>query len=188
MENTMFSAIDSLKPGLKMLEGTINKFDVLVCKSLDIMEQQVPHVYLPPQMMYWNTKEYMSDRLVRPVIKRANSFKDISQSLVLDSKVSNFAAGRLDNALNVADMYVEKYLPQASEKEENDDDEDAVDCKFQVQVSSTHFQCVIAFPFRVCYGPFRPSVHSLTIRSGLLTALPLFLPSISSKVGRIISV
>ena len=123
METTLFGAIDSLKPGLKVFEGTINRFDVLVCKSLDLMEQRVPNVYLPPQMMYYNTKEYMSDRLVRPVLKRANSLKEIGH-VVLDSKVTNFAADRLDGALIAADKYVERYLPNPGEKEEGDDDVD----------------------------------------------------------------
>lgn len=70
--------------------------------------------------MYWNTKEYMSDRLVRPVLKRAESFKELGH-VVLDSKVSNFAADRLDNLCDAADKYVERYLP------EDDNSRDEVD-------------------------------------------------------------
>lgn len=60
--------------------------------------------------MYWNTKEYMSDHLVKPVLSRANSMKNLSHA-VLDSRVSNYAADRLDGALNVCDKYVERFLP-----------------------------------------------------------------------------
>lgn len=67
-------------------------------------------------MIYWNTKEYMSDRLVRPVIKRAESFKELGNA-VLDSKVSNFAADRLDDFVDAADKYVERYLPEPNEDE-----------------------------------------------------------------------
>lgn len=74
----------------------------------------MPNLYLPPTIMYWNTKEYMSDHLVRPVIKRASSFKELGTA-VLDSPLD-----RLDHFVDAADKYVEKYLP-----EDNTDD---VDC------------------------------------------------------------
>lgn len=60
--------------------------------------------------MYSNTKEYMADHIVRPVLKRANSVKNIGTA-VLDSRVSSYAADRIDGAINVADKYVERYLP-----------------------------------------------------------------------------
>lgn len=53
----------------------------------------------------------MTDRLVRPVLKRANSVKQLGNA-VLDSRVSSYAANRIDGALDVADKYVERYLPQ----------------------------------------------------------------------------
>lgn len=108
--------VDTLRPGFHLFEGTISQFDTLLCKSLDLMEQKVPNIYLPPTMIYWNTKEYMSDRLVRPVIKRAESFKELGNA-VLDSKVSNFAADRLDDFVDAADKYVERYLPEPNEDE-----------------------------------------------------------------------
>ncbi len=43
----------------------------------------------------------MSDRIVRPVLKRANSVKQIG----------TYASDRIDGALDVADQYVDKYLP-----------------------------------------------------------------------------
>jgi len=78
---------------------------------LDMVEQRVPSVYLPPQLILYNTKEYMSDHLVRPVLKRAGSVKQIG-SAVLDSRVSTYAADRIEGAIDAADKYVEKYLPQ----------------------------------------------------------------------------
>ncbi|XP_053679755.1 LOW QUALITY PROTEIN: lipid storage droplets surface-binding protein 1 [Anopheles nili] len=81
-----------------------------MCKSLDLVEQKVPSMYLPPEMMFWNTKEYMSDHLMKPVLSRANSMKNLGHA-VLESRVSNYAAGRIDGALVVCDKYVERYLP-----------------------------------------------------------------------------
>lgn len=60
----------------------------------------------------------MTDRIVRPVIKRANSVKHI-RSAVLDSRVSLYAADRIDGAINAADKYVEKYLPPEDQADGN---------------------------------------------------------------------
>lgn len=90
--------------------------------------------------MLTNTKEYMSDHLVtdflfenplrtcanrlrslpkvRPVLQRAGSVKQLGTA-VLDSQLSTYAADRIDGAIDVADKYVEKYLPS----------EDQIDCK-----------------------------------------------------------
>lgn len=71
--------------------------------------------------MYWNTKEYVSDHVVRPVLKRAVSVTKLGTA-VLDNKVSNFAADRLSDAINVADKYIDKYLPDSTA--------DETDCKY----------------------------------------------------------
>lgn len=71
--------------------------------------------------MYWNTKEYMADHLVKPVLSRANSVKHMGRSMVLDSKMTNYAADQLDNAFVKADAYIERYLPNG---------EDKVDCEY----------------------------------------------------------
>lgn len=57
-----------------------------------------------------STREYMSDRLVRPVLKRADSVKAIRDAM-LDSQVSVYAAHRIDGAIDAADKYVERFLP-----------------------------------------------------------------------------
>lgn len=54
----------------------------------------------------------MSDHIVRPVLKRANSVKQIG------AVASCYATDRIDGAIDVADQYVDKYLPS----------EDAIDC------------------------------------------------------------
>jgi len=77
---------------------------------LDLIEQRVPLVYLPPEMMYWSTKEYMQDRLVKPVLKRADSVKQLSTAVQhLNSVI--YAADRVDDAITIADKYVDRYLP-----------------------------------------------------------------------------
>lgn len=120
-EAITYAFVDSLRPAAKLIEGPLHRLDYFMCRSLDFVEQKVPSMYLPPEMMYWNTKEYMSDRLVKPVLSRANSMKNLGHA-VLESRVSNYAAGRLDGALNVCDKYVERYLPAEPETSEDHPD------------------------------------------------------------------
>lgn len=64
----------------------------------------------------------MGNKIVRPVLKRADSVKQIGNS-VLASKYTTFAAVTLDGALDVADKYVDKYLPADAFDEQNSDGE-----------------------------------------------------------------
>lgn len=43
--------MDSARPVARLFDGPIKKFDEMMCKSLDIVEQIAPSVYLPPQMV-----------------------------------------------------------------------------------------------------------------------------------------
>lgn len=51
-------------------------------------------------------------------------------SAVLESPFSEYAADRIDGAINVADKYVEKYLPS----------EDQIDCKYWIIVHFKNWQ------------------------------------------------
>lgn len=55
----------------------------------------------------------MANNIVQPVLKRAESAKDLAVQEA--TKYGELAATRIDTALNVADKYVEKYLPDASD-------------------------------------------------------------------------
>lgn len=50
-ETTVFAAMDSARPVVRLFDGPIKKIDEMMCKSLDIVEQIAPSVYLPPQMV-----------------------------------------------------------------------------------------------------------------------------------------
>lgn len=65
--------------------------------------------------MVWQTKEYVNDHLVKPVMKRADSVVEIGNA-VLANRYTSMAADTLDSALNVADKYVDKYLPDAADQ------------------------------------------------------------------------
>lgn len=51
----------------------------------------------------------MTDHLVKPVLKRADSVKQIGNA-VLESPLTTYAAERLDGAFTAGDKFVDKYL------------------------------------------------------------------------------
>ncbi|KAJ8969547.1 hypothetical protein NQ314_001699, partial [Rhamnusium bicolor] len=105
--------LDVATPAIVFFKVPLSTIDIIVCKSLDIVEHTVPSINLPPEMIYWNTKQYVTDvgtKIARPVLKRADSMKQMGNT-VLASKYTVFAADTLDGALNVAEKYVDKYLP-----------------------------------------------------------------------------
>ncbi|EDV43954.1 uncharacterized protein Dana_GF16261, isoform A [Drosophila ananassae] len=119
-EATITAAYETVQPAVKLFEPSLRRLDNVMCKSLDILEQRIPLVYLPPEMMYWNTKEYMSDHLVRPVLKRADSVKMI-RNAVLESPLTTYAADRIDGAFTAGDKFVDKYLvPIRTDQDQTD--------------------------------------------------------------------
>nr|CAD7201207.1 unnamed protein product [Timema douglasi] len=58
--------------------------------------------------LYASTKDFVSTTLVQPVLRRADS--------VLACKYTNLAAEKIDSALDVADKYVDQYLPKTADE------------------------------------------------------------------------
>ncbi|KAL6262163.1 hypothetical protein P5V15_007260 [Pogonomyrmex californicus] len=112
-EQSLAIATATARPAIFALNGPIMTIDQLLCKGIDIVEQRVPAVHLPPHVIYLNTREYVNKKIVKPVLMRAGSVKQIG------SQAANAAADRLDGALTVADKYVDRYLPgDPADKEE----------------------------------------------------------------------
>lgn len=61
-------------------------------------------------MIYWNTKEFVSDHVVKPVLKRADSFGDI-----------------VDGAISKADYALDKYLPDKESSNTNGYEQENLD-------------------------------------------------------------
>lgn len=55
--------------------------------------------------IYSNTRDYVNDKIVRPVLMRAGGMKYIG------NHAADVAADRLDGALTIADKYIDRYLP-----------------------------------------------------------------------------
>lgn len=50
-EYTILSAYESVQPAVKLFEAPLKRLDTVMCKSLDILEQRAPLMYLPPELV-----------------------------------------------------------------------------------------------------------------------------------------
>lgn len=50
-EHSLAMATASARPAIQALDGPITKIDQLLCQGIDIVEQRVPAVHLPPQLV-----------------------------------------------------------------------------------------------------------------------------------------
>jgi hypothetical protein len=55
-ESTVQAAFETTLPAVIVLEGPIAVFDSLLCKSLDIVEERIPVITLPPALVSTKTK------------------------------------------------------------------------------------------------------------------------------------
>lgn len=128
-------AIEITLPAVSYFEAPLHTVDNILCLSLDLVEERVPAINYPPDVIFNKTKDYVSTRVVQPVLKRADSVKQIS--IQNASKYGELAASRLDNALDVADKYVDKYLPDVA-----DNPSDATDSGAVVEAGSKTVQTI----------------------------------------------
>ncbi|XP_012528901.2 lipid storage droplets surface-binding protein 1 isoform X1 [Monomorium pharaonis] len=112
-EQSLAIATATARPAIFAFNGPITTIDQLLCKGIDIVEQRVPAVHLPPHLIYLNTRDYVNKKIVKPVLMRAGSVK------LIGNQAANAAVDRLDGALTVADKYMDRYLPaDPADKEE----------------------------------------------------------------------
>ncbi|XP_041988899.1 lipid storage droplets surface-binding protein 1 isoform X2 [Aricia agestis] len=117
-EKSLATGVQLALPAVQLLESPINQLDRFLCKSLDIVEKRVPSIYLPPQAMYSETRQF--------VLRRAGSVTQLG-SAVLDSRVTAVTATVLDRALSTADKYVDRILPPDQQDAADVTSADAVD-------------------------------------------------------------
>lgn len=116
IEGSVNLAIDTTLIAGPLLEVPLTVVDTIVCKGLDTVQQRVPVINYPPEKIINKTKDYVSANIVQPVVKRAESVKEFSVHEA--TKYGEIAATHIDTALNVADQYVDKYLPDATDTSE----------------------------------------------------------------------
>ncbi|KAF7995351.1 hypothetical protein HCN44_006458 [Aphidius gifuensis] len=120
-EQSVAYATATAMPAMLVLNGPLLTLDNIICRGIDIVEQRVPAINLPPQLLYWNTRDFVNTKFVRPVLKRADSVKHIG------SQAADAAADRLDGLLNDADKYVDRYLPAEDSSDKIQEDANTVE-------------------------------------------------------------
>ncbi|XP_063226766.1 lipid storage droplets surface-binding protein 1 [Bacillus rossius redtenbacheri] len=105
-ESTVQGALGHAVAVAVVFEKQIHLADVVVCRGLDVVEERLPAIALAPVKVLVLTRDLVSSTLVRPVLKRADS--------VLASKYTSLAAEKIDSAIDIADKYVDQFLPTAA--------------------------------------------------------------------------
>lgn len=103
-ERSLVMATTIATPAINVFVGPITTIDHLLCKGIDVVEDKVPAVHLPPRQMYSSAKDYMTSK-IKPVLTRAESVTQIG------SMVANATADRLNDALTHLEKSIDHYLP-----------------------------------------------------------------------------
>ncbi|XP_054267127.1 lipid storage droplets surface-binding protein 1-like isoform X3 [Macrosteles quadrilineatus] len=112
-ETGMWLAVGTAMPVVAYFEKPVSAVDNIACKALDVIEANIPVVTYPPDLIYNISKDYVTNKVVTPMLKRADSVKQLSKHGA--SICGELAADRLNNAIDVADKYVDKYLPDITD-------------------------------------------------------------------------
>ncbi|CAH0390498.1 unnamed protein product [Bemisia tabaci] len=104
---TSFLTFTTISLNTADIFGFLSALDKLILLSLDVVERHFPYLKYSPEIMYHLTKDYVRENVVQP-LKRSNSVKSIG-------KYSDLAAEKIDSVLDVADKYVDKYLPDSGD-------------------------------------------------------------------------
>ncbi|XP_054273498.1 lipid storage droplets surface-binding protein 2 [Macrosteles quadrilineatus] len=130
-EGAVHLAVETIAPVANRLSTPIHVVDMKLCQGLDILEQKVPIVKEQPQQILESTKDLVSSKVVQPVMQTASaakqvnvaSLKDLSWSKaneILETRYGNMALQGLDSTSSVANTYLDYYLPEEEEEEDNE--------------------------------------------------------------------
>ncbi|KAL1109915.1 hypothetical protein AAG570_014149 [Ranatra chinensis] len=110
VEGGLALLVDKTLAEVPMARKSLSLVDRILFKSLEQIEQRIPAVTYPPELLLNMTKDYLSVSVVRPVVKRADCVK--KSGLSEASRYRELAASKLDTALDAADRYIDRYLPE----------------------------------------------------------------------------
>lgn len=51
MEGMVMATVELVQPAVKIFQGPIDALDKRLCRTIDLVEQQIPSIYLPPQLV-----------------------------------------------------------------------------------------------------------------------------------------
>ncbi|XP_031332501.1 lipid storage droplets surface-binding protein 1-like [Photinus pyralis] len=124
-EGSIHFVVSTAMPAINLFNGPITSIDKILYQGLEKVEETIPLITLPPEQIYCKTKEYINDvvlknAIVADIVQKATTVTNIA----LESKYTGIAADRLDSALNVAEKYLDQYLPA----DPNDSDKEVLNC------------------------------------------------------------
>ncbi|XP_034239195.1 lipid storage droplets surface-binding protein 1-like isoform X3 [Thrips palmi] len=106
-EGAVKSSIGRSLSLLGPLSGPLAVVDSILCRGLDVVEHNVPIIHMPPELLMTVGRDYMSMRVVAPVLRMTAT----------NARIADTLAAR---ALDSADQYVDKYLPGDAATENGD--------------------------------------------------------------------
>lgn len=125
-EGSIHSVLCTAMPAINLFNGPITSIDKILYHGLEKVEEKIPLITLPPEKIYSQTKQYINDVVLKNAIvpdivqKAATTVTNIA----LENKYTGIAADGLDSALNVAEKYLDQYLPA----DPNDSDKEVLNC------------------------------------------------------------
>uniref|UniRef100_A0A1B6KW71 Uncharacterized protein n=1 Tax=Graphocephala atropunctata TaxID=36148 RepID=A0A1B6KW71_9HEMI len=142
-EGAVSRAVETIAPVANRLATPIHVVDMKLCQGLDILEQKIPMVKEQPQQILDNAREVVSTRVVQPVVHTAaaarqvnvSSLRELSWSKaneLLESRYGQVALSGLDSSSMLADSYLDYYLPEDEEEEENNKIHPSTQCEDKV--------------------------------------------------------
>ncbi|XP_071455369.1 lipid storage droplets surface-binding protein 1-like [Hetaerina americana] len=110
-EATVHKAMQHAAPVAKKFEQPIHKVDETLCKGLNTLEEKVPIVKEKPELVVAAAKTYVSSTM-QPAMEKVEAMKRFGTAC------GNYAMASLDATVEMADQYVEYYLPEETPQQE----------------------------------------------------------------------
>ncbi|CAH1408359.1 unnamed protein product [Nezara viridula] len=133
-EGAFMTALEVVAPVANKLQQPIQVVDDTLCKGLDVLQEKVPIVKEPPAQIVETAKtkvSQLSASTVEQVHSITNKSWDKANEVLSSTRYGNVALSGLDSASNVADRYIDYYLP-AAEGEENIHPHPSSECEDKV--------------------------------------------------------
>ncbi|KAG8232700.1 hypothetical protein J437_LFUL014718 [Ladona fulva] len=156
-EATVQKAMQHAAPVAKRFEQPIQKVDETLCKGLNTLEEKVPIVKEKPEQVYEAAKTYVNATM-QPAMEKVEAVKRFGTAC------GNYAKFSLHATVEMADQYVEYYLPENNESTDSTESTVAVQTLHEQSVP----QKVGRISVRVGKGLYRTIVtqmKSLEVKS-----------------------
>ncbi|XP_076378477.1 uncharacterized protein LOC117220048 isoform X2 [Megalopta genalis] len=95
-EQSLVVAKEIATPAINVFSGPITVVDHLLCKGIDVVEEKVPAVHLPPRQMYINAKDYVCSK-VEAVLSPA---RILSQLASIKNRIERYVSQKLINEID----------------------------------------------------------------------------------------